>query len=84
MGAIKIKKLTFAYDGFDPIFKDVSLTLDTSWKLALVGRNGSGKTTLFKLLLGQEDYLGQIHSDQDFAYFPQNIKDQEQLLIYSL
>ena len=46
MSQIKIEHLHYTYEnGFEPVFRDVSLTLDTDWRLGLVGRNGRGKTT---------------------------------------
>ena len=54
MSQIQINNLNFIYPGqTEYIFKNVNLTLDTDWKLGLIGRNGSGKTTLLKLLLGE-------------------------------
>ena len=53
MALIQIEHLSFSYpSSYDPIFEDVSLRLDTSWKLGFIGRNGRGKTTLCKLLAG--------------------------------
>jgi hypothetical protein len=70
MSQIKISKLTFAWPGSpDNVFEDVSLTLDTDWKLGLVGRNGRGKTTFLKLLTGGLKYQGSIQSAASFAYF---------------
>ena len=44
MSLIQISHLTFGYDGsYDVIFDDVSLQLDTDWKLGFTGRNGKGK-----------------------------------------
>ncbi len=50
---IKIKNVTFQYDGpRSPIvIKDLSLTLPHGKVTAIVGTSGSGKTTLLKLLL---------------------------------
>lgn len=49
MSLIQIKNLTFRYDnGIENIFDDVSVNLDTNWKLGLIGRNGKGKTTLLQ------------------------------------
>lgn len=71
---IELRHVTFAYDLLDaPLFKDVSLTLDTSWKLGLVGRNGRGKTTLLKLLMNKLDYQGEVLTDHEFVYFPLTI-----------
>ena len=71
MSQISIEHLSFSYpSSFDPIFTDVSLTLDTSWKLGFVGRNGRGKTTFLRLLTGQYEYSGRIVSPVGFDYFP--------------
>lgn len=82
MSLISIKNLTFGYDnGGDNIFDNVSLSLDTDWKLGLVGRNGKGKTTLLKLLNGELEYSGSISSSVDFSYFPFTINDENDLCI---
>ena len=47
MSQIQITDLTFSYDGsYDTVFDHLSLSLDTSWHLGLIGRNGRGKTAL--------------------------------------
>ncbi|MCL2547176.1 MAG: ABC-F type ribosomal protection protein [Oscillospiraceae bacterium] len=71
MSQINITNLTFSYDGtFVPIFQNVNLSLDTNWKLGLIGRNGRGKTTLLKLLHGELEYQGNITATCRFDYFP--------------
>ena len=47
------QQFSFRYPGADEaVFQDLTLCLDTDWKLALAGRNGRGKTTLLRLLSG--------------------------------
>jgi energy-coupling factor transporter ATP-binding protein EcfA2 len=71
MSYITLKNVTFSYPGnAQEIFKVVSLQLDGSWNLGLIGRNGRGKTTLLGLLLGKYPCQGTITSDLSFAYFP--------------
>lgn len=71
MSQIKIEHLHYTYEnGFEPVFRDVSLTLDTDWRLGLVGRNGRGKTTLLRLLAGELDSAGAIRAAVRFSYFP--------------
>lgn len=73
MPVININNLTFGYDGSEKtLFDDVSITLDTSWKLALAGRNGRGKTTFFKLLRGELPYGGTITGVPETIIFPMN------------
>lgn len=70
MALISISNLNFAHDGGQTIFENVSLQLDTNWKLGLVGRNGRGKTTFLKLLLGEYTCGGSIHAPVAMDYFP--------------
>src|SRR5215471_16919543 len=52
MSLLALSRVTFEYSSGAPIFKDVSLTVNPSDRIALVGANGSGKTTLLRLLTG--------------------------------
>ena len=46
MSQIRVDHLTFSYDGsVEPVFENAIFSLDTDWKLGLIGRNGKGKTT---------------------------------------
>ena len=54
MAQIRVTELTYGYEGsFDTIFEKVSFSIDTNWKLGLIGRNGKGKTTFLNLLMGK-------------------------------
>lgn len=76
MSLINITNLTFAYDGsYDNVFENLSLHLDTDWKLGFTGRNGRGKTTFLSLLMGRYDYRGAISAAVSFDYFPFPVGD---------
>lgn len=82
MAQIKINNLSFQYDSYgDDIFKNVSINIDTEWKLGLIGRNGRGKTTFLKILKGDYKYSGQILSPVNFDYFPMEVKDNTKTAI---
>lgn len=82
MSYISIQNLTFSYSGAqDNIFENVSLQIDGSWKLGLIGRNGRGKTTLLNLILGKYEYSGKISSDMEFAYFPYIVDDKDRMTL---
>lgn len=79
MSTIQISHLTFGYDSSPQIlFEDLNLTLDTDWKLGLVGRNGKGKSTFLRLMAGQESFLGSIQAQVKLEYYPPELSDQNQ------
>ena len=69
MSNIQINNLTFSYDNMlEKVFENVTLNMDTDWKLGLIGRNGKGKTTFLNLLLGKYEYVGSINKTVEFDY----------------
>jgi len=78
MAQIQVTDLTFSYDGSaDDVLKDVTFSIDTAWKLGLIGRNGKGKTTLLNLFMGRYDYRGSIRACTRFDYFPYQLTDSD-------
>ena len=78
MAQIQVNDLTFSYDGSaDDVLREVTFSIDTDWKLGLIGRNGKGKTTLLNLFMGKYDYLGSIMTSTRFDYFPYQMSDSD-------
>ena len=78
MAQIQVNDLTFSYDGSaDDVLREVTFSIDTDWKLGLIGRNGKGKTTLLNLFMGKYDYLGSIKTSTRFDYFPYQMSDSD-------
>lgn len=78
MAQISVNNLTFCYEGsFDPVFENVSFSIDTDWKLGFIGRNGKGKTTFLHLLLGKHPYQGSIGAATAFDYFPYPVTESQ-------
>lgn len=51
--AIQFSRVKFGYEGSsDPVFGNLSFSIDEGGYAGIVGGNGSGKTTLLRLLLG--------------------------------
>ncbi len=74
MSQIRVDHLNFTYDGSpDPVFEDASFTLDTDWKIGLIGRNGKGKTTFLRLLTGELSGQGILTKSVHTAYFPYEV-----------
>ena len=75
MALLSLTDLSFSHDGVNMLFDNVSLQLDTNWKLGLIGRNGRGKTTFLRLLCGEYAHSGVIASPVRFDYFPFAVPD---------
>ncbi len=77
MSKMECLKVSFTYPGSsEPVFEDLSLTLDTDWKTGLIGRNGRGKTTLLTLLSGKnQPDAGQVIRPATTACFPPVVED---------
>lgn len=62
--AIKVKDLSFSYDGDVDVLKNVSLDLKKNKKYLILGQSGSGKSTFMKLLMRYFDnYNGDLFID---------------------
>lgn len=54
---IQAAEVAYAYGG-NQIFRDLSFTIQTGDRLALIGENGAGKSTLFRLLTREQTPQG--------------------------
>ncbi len=50
LGGIEFNNVTFGYDPYRPILKNVNLTIAPGQFIGVVGKSGSGKTTLINLI----------------------------------
>lgn len=74
---LKVENLSAKYDESDePVFQNVSFSVNRGERIAIVGPNGIGKSTLLKALLKKIDYVEgdiQYGTNVEFGYY-----DQEQ------
>lgn len=78
MSLIDVNNLNFKYEGsIQNVFENVSFSIDTDWKLGLIGRNGRGKTTFLRLLKGDYEYTGKISKSIEFDYFPYEVENKQ-------
>jgi len=80
MSNINLNSITFYYsDSKDKIFDDLTLNIDTSWRLGLIGRNGRGKSTLLNLINKKLlPVKGEINTNIKTFYFPYSPVGNEQ------
>lgn len=72
---IKIDQATLNFKT-QTVFDEISLTINPSQKIGLVGANGAGKSTLLKILAGQQHFdSGRVNvsGGTTIAYLPQEI-----------
>jgi ATP-binding cassette subfamily B protein len=64
VGAIEFRGVNFAYDGHQPVLKNISFCVEPGIRLGIQGRTGAGKSTLLSLLCRLYDpQTGQILLD---------------------
>lgn len=67
-----LQHITYAHPNKDLLFEDISLSVGSQDKIALVGNNGTGKSTLLKLMAGRLQPLsGTITAMGQPYYVPQ-------------
>ena len=74
---LTISKLNYLIQG-RPIFEDASVTLESKWKVGIVGANGAGKSTLFKLITGEISLDGgdvELAKSLSLGYIKQDIEE---------
>ena len=47
------------------LFENVTFNIENNTKMGFIGANGVGKTTLFRVILGEEDFQGDIRKASD-------------------
>ncbi|MFZ2656418.1 MAG: ABC transporter ATP-binding protein [Victivallales bacterium] len=57
-GEIEFRNVTFGYDKFKPVLKNVSLTIRKHEMIGLVGKSGAGKSTMINVICRLYDTTG--------------------------
>ncbi|HEX2070172.1 MAG TPA: ABC transporter ATP-binding protein [Thermoleophilaceae bacterium] len=50
LGRVEMRGVTFAYEGAEPVLRDIDLDVEAGRTVAIVGATGAGKTTLVNLI----------------------------------
>ena len=78
MRRVRVKDLSFSYDGRTPVIENVTFEVEDGEFVGIIGPNGSGKTTLIKLVLGLlKPSAGSVFVSGSVGYVPQRISTDQ-------
>lgn len=60
-----LSEVSFAYPDSEPLFSDITFSVRSGERVALVGPNGSGKTTLLRIAAGLLPAAGTVDCPAD-------------------
>ncbi|OOG18500.1 ABC transporter ATP-binding protein [Sphingobacterium sp. CZ-UAM] len=79
---ISLQQISYIHPNKDLLFENISLTINSQEKIALIGNNGVGKSTLLRLIAGElAPATGSIHRDTRPFYVPQITGQYDDLTI---
>lgn len=71
---ILLSGLSYHYNGQQPLFESLNLSIDSGRKVSFIGNNGTGKSTLLKLIAGELcPSSGTAYCSSQPYYIPQQI-----------
>tara|TARA_B100000809_G_scaffold68701_1_gene65891 strand:- start:6923 stop:8557 length:1635 start_codon:yes stop_codon:yes gene_type:complete len=81
---ISVDALAVEFSG-QPLFSDVTFSINENDKIALMGKNGAGKSTLMKIIAGvQSANRGNVRAPKDavIAYLPQHLLTEDDCTVF--
>lgn len=79
---ISLQQISYIHPNKDLLFENISLTINSHEKIALIGNNGVGKSTLLRLIAGQlSPTAGSKHSYTPSFYVPQITGQYDELTV---
>ncbi|MFB0961229.1 MAG: ABC-F family ATP-binding cassette domain-containing protein [Flavobacteriales bacterium] len=81
---ISVDALAVEFSG-QPLFSDVTFSINENDKIALMGKNGAGKSTLMKIIAGvQSANRGNVRAPKDavIAYLPQHLLTKDDCTVF--
>ena len=80
--SISIQHILYMHPDRQMLFQDISFTVNTGQKLALIGNNGSGRSTLLRILAGRLELTsGTVITNSTPYYVPQHFGQYNDLTI---
>jgi len=82
---ITLENISYTHPHKEVLFSDISFTVNTNSKAALIGNNGTGKSTLLKIIAGEIlPTSGQVTVPENVYYVPQIFGQYNHLTIAQL
>ena len=74
MSEIIVKQVTYVHADRESLFQNISFSVPSGSKVALIGNNGSGKSTLLKIIARELlPESGEIIGAENVYYIPQHM-----------
>ena len=79
---ISVQQLCYIHADKEPLFRDISLTVNKGEQVSLVGNNGSGKSTLLRIMEGSlKPSSGEVVCSSKPNYVPQHFGQYDELTV---
>ena len=79
---ISVQQLCYIHADKEPLFRDISLTVNKGEQVSLVGNNGSGKSTLLRIMEGSlKPSSGEVVCSSKPYYVPQHFGQYDELTV---
>lgn len=79
---ISVQQLCYIHADKEPLFRDISLTVNKGEQVSLVGNNGSGKSTLLRIMEGSlKPSSGEVVCSSNPYYVPQHFGQYDELTV---
>lgn len=79
---ISVQQLSYIHADKEPLFQNLSLTVNKGEHVSLIGKNGSGKSTLLRIIEGSlKPSSGEVVCSSTPYYVPQHFGQYDQLTV---
>lgn len=76
-----IQNIQYAHSNGDVLFHNITFTIQSNEKVAIIGKNGIGKSTFLKIIGQKLQEESKVNSNVRFFLVPQNVGSFDQMSV---